>query len=122
MFARANPSSRVQRFISAFNRFIVWISNTPVIGPVLSRRFVQLTYVGTRTGKIYTFPVWATPASGAIIVPVYWPEQKNWWRLFRGEGREVWITRGTARRAGRGRVIYDGRRVLVRVSWLEETD
>lgn len=105
----------MKRFISTFNRFIVWISNTPILGRILSRRFVQLSYVGPKTGKTYTFPVWAKPISGALLIPVYVPEQKNWWRLFRGEGRPVHITRGSTTHDGRGRVIYEGWRVVLRV-------
>ncbi|MFF2551538.1 hypothetical protein ACFVUS_11095 [Nocardia sp. NPDC058058] len=94
------------------NGAVVALTGMPVIGGLMRRGFVEVTYVGRRSGKTFSTPVFYSRKGETITIGVAMPDNKKWWRNFLGEGGPIslhldGIDRGgyaTARRDEKGRV------------------
>ncbi len=66
------------------NKLLLWLLHTP-LRPLAGRHTIAITYVGPRSGREFTLPVWAidAPDGRGWLVGVGQHEQKRWWRSFR---------------------------------------
>lgn len=100
------------RAVRGFNGGIVALLGAPVLGPLLSKVFVEIEYVGRRSGRVFRTPVNYMKKGDEYVIGVAMPDKKTWWRNFLGEGCPILLhfregqLRGhaTARRDEKGRV------------------
>jgi hypothetical protein len=71
------------------NGVAVSLINAPVVGRVVGRGLVVISYVGRRSGKTFEIPVGYRRSGGDIVIGVSAPDSKNWWRNFLGEGGPI---------------------------------
>jgi len=90
-----------QRFA---NRAVERVLRSPA-HPLLSWRFLLISYEGHRTGRRYTTPVayWSRPEGVVLLTP---REQTTWWTNFRG-GHDLRVLLRGSWREGRGEVVAD---------------
>jgi hypothetical protein len=100
------------RAVRGFNTGVVVLLGAPVLGPLLGKGFVEIEYVGRRSGRTFRTPVNYVKKDGGLLIGVAMPDKKTWWRNFLGEGAPIVLhfrdgdRRGhaTARRDEKGRV------------------
>ncbi|WP_247606302.1 hypothetical protein [Nocardia flavorosea] len=108
-FVATTPMGRAVRGV---NRGIVALLGAPVLGPLLSKVFAEVEYVGRRSGRVFRTPVNFMKEGDEYVIRVAMPDKKTWWRNFLGEGSPILLhfregqLRGhaTARRDEKGRV------------------
>ncbi|MBO0853091.1 MAG: hypothetical protein J2P18_04915 [Nocardia sp.] len=72
-----------------FNSVVVTLMRTPVLGPLMRKGFVEISYVGRRSGKTFTTPVNYRRSGDSLLIGVAMPDRKNWWRNFTGAGGPI---------------------------------
>ncbi len=100
------------RFVHAFNAGVAALMRVPVVGGVVGRGLVLLTYTGRRSGRTFTIPVGYRRTGDEIRIGAEFPDAKLWWRNFLGVGRPLSLHldgvdrpgHGVARRDDQGRV------------------
>ncbi|WP_327147442.1 hypothetical protein [Nocardia sp. NBC_01329] len=100
------------RAVRGFNTGIVALLDIPLLGPLLGKGFVEIEYVGRRSGQTFRTPVNYLKKDGDLVIGVAMPDRKRWWRNFSSEGAPILLhlrdgdRRGhaTARRDEKGRV------------------
>ncbi|MGW5383859.1 hypothetical protein [Nocardia sp. NPDC003963] len=100
------------RAVRGFNTGVVALLDIPVLGSLLGKGFVQIEYVGRRSGQTFRTPVNYLKKDDGLLIGVAMPDKKSWWRNFLGEGAPILLhfrdgdRRGhaTARRDEKGRV------------------
>lgn len=105
-------STVVGRAVRGFNRGAVALLRVPVLGPLLNKGFVEIEYVGRRSGRVFRTPVNLVKKGDDYIIGVVMPDKKTWWRNFLGAGGPILLdfragpVRGhaTAQRDEKGRV------------------
>ncbi|MEV6065925.1 nitroreductase/quinone reductase family protein [Nocardia sp. NPDC052001] len=98
------------------NSVVVALTEAPVIGTLMRRGFVELTYVGRRSGRTFKTPVFYSRKGDTITIGVAMPDNKKWWRNFLGEGGPISLHLDGADRGGHATARRDDRgRVTVRV-------
>lgn len=107
----ARPRPGLRRVLRAVNRFgnpvVRWILRSP-LHRLLSRRLLVLEVTGTRSGRVFTFPVgFARDGDDFVVVPGY-ADQKRWWRNLRSPAPVGYWWRG-GRHRGTGHVVTDPR-------------
>ncbi|WP_159840793.1 nitroreductase/quinone reductase family protein [Nocardia sp. CY41] len=89
----------------------------PVLGQLLGKGFVVITYVGRRSGRTFSTPVNYRRKGDELVIGVALPDKKTWWRNFLDEGGPITLHldgvdrpgHAVARRDERGRVFVDVR-------------
>ncbi|MGK2880015.1 MAG: nitroreductase/quinone reductase family protein [Mycobacterium sp.] len=100
-----------------FNAPVTWLASAPVIGPLVGKQIVMITYIGRKSGRTVTTPVAYRRAGDEVVIPVGLPDAKSWWRNFTGEGAPITLKFDAGDRHGRGVTTRDDRgRVSVRVA------
>ncbi|BDT99855.1 hypothetical protein [Nocardia sputorum] len=105
------------RAVHAVNAGVAALLGAPVLGRLLGRGFVVITYVGRRSGRTFSTPVNYWRKGDGLVIGVAMPDKKTWWRNFLGEGGPITLhlhgvdRRGhaVARRDERGRVFVNVR-------------
>ncbi|WP_280457899.1 MULTISPECIES: hypothetical protein [Nocardia] len=105
-------STSMGRAVRGFNSGVVALLRVPFLGPLMSKGFVEIEYVGRRSGRIFRTPVNFMKKGDEYVIGVAMPDKKTWWRNFLGEGSPILLhfregqIRGhaTARRDEKGRV------------------
>ena len=100
------------RAVRGFNGGVVALMRVPILGSLLGKSFVEIEYVGRRSGKIFRTPVNYMKKGDEYVVGVAMPDKKSWWRNFLGTGGPILLhfpdgeMRGyaIARRDDKGRV------------------
>jgi hypothetical protein len=100
------------RAVRGFNAGVVALMGVPVIGPLLGKGFVEIEYVGRKSGQVFRTPVNYLKKGDELVIGVAMPDKKNWWRNFLGDGAPLLlhfrdgVRRGhaTSRRDEKGRV------------------
>ncbi|MGK8523922.1 nitroreductase/quinone reductase family protein [Nocardia asteroides] len=101
------------RAVRAVNAGVVALLDAPVLGRLLGKGFVVITYVGRRSGRTFSTPVNYWRKGEELVIGVALPDKKTWWRNFLDEGGRITLRldgtdrRGhaVARRDERGRVF-----------------
>ncbi|WP_441947975.1 nitroreductase/quinone reductase family protein [Nocardia sp. 2TAF39] len=88
----------------------------PVLGPLMGKGFVVITYVGRRSGRTFSTPVNYRRKGNELLIGVAMPDKKSWWRNFLGEGGSITLHLNGADRRGHAVARRDERgRVMVKV-------
>ncbi|GAB2723986.1 PNPOx family protein [Nocardia thraciensis] len=115
-------NSLLGRAVRGFNAGVVALTEAPVVGPLLGKSFVTITYVGRKSGRTFSTPVNYRRVNGELVIGVAMPDKKSWWRNFLGEGGPITLHLEGVDRPGHAVAKRDERgRVTVRVR-LDETD
>ncbi|MGW4243452.1 nitroreductase/quinone reductase family protein [Nocardia sp. NPDC004722] len=105
----------VAQVVGTLNAGIVALTEAPVIGKLMGRGFVVITYTGRRSGKTFSTPVNYVRRGDEIVIGVAMPDKKSWWRNFQGEGAPISLRLNGVDRTGRAVTHRDGSTVTVRV-------
>jgi hypothetical protein len=105
-------TSLMGRAVRGFNTGVVALLDVPLLGPLLGKGFVEIEYVGRKSGRTFRTPVNYMKKDGELVIGVAMADKKSWWRNFLGEGAPILLhlpegdQRGqaTARREEKGRV------------------
>jgi hypothetical protein len=81
----------------AFNAVAAKLIDVPLLGNVVRRNLVIISYVGRRSGKTFTIPVNYRRVGDEFVIRVGLPDAKNWWRNFLGGGPITLRLNGTDR-------------------------
>nr|WP_024806103.1 nitroreductase/quinone reductase family protein [Nocardia sp. BMG51109] len=102
--------------VRGFNRVVVTLTEAPVLGPLMGKSFVSISYVGRKSGKTFSTPVNYRRVGDEYVIGVALPDKKNWWRNFLGAGGPITLHLDGADRHGHAVADRDERgRVSVRV-------
>jgi len=83
---------------------------------VLGGSFVEISYVGRRSGKKFSTPVNYRRSGQDIVIGVAMADKKSWWRNFLGEGGPITLHLNGVDRSGHAVATRDVRgRVTVKV-------
>lgn len=95
-----------RRVATALNR----LAEPVISNPSLMRRFgvhvCDVRYTGRRSGRPVRLTAWWHPESGGGRIDVAMPQDKTWWRNFRG-GAPIEITVAGVTRAGLARAVEE---------------
>ena len=72
--------------VPALNTVVAKFIDVPLLGNVVRRNLVMISYVGRRSGKTFTTPVNYRRVGDEVVIRVGLPGAKNWWRNFLGGG------------------------------------
>ena len=75
--------------VPAFNAVTAKLIDVPLLGNVVRRNLVMISYVGRRSGKTFTTPVNYRRVGDEVVIRVQLPDAKNWWRNFLGGGGPI---------------------------------
>ncbi len=75
--------------VPAFNAVAAELIDVPLLGNVVRRNLVMISYVGRRAGKTFTTPVNYRWIGDEVVIRVGLPNAKNWWRNFLGGGGPI---------------------------------
>lgn len=104
------------RVVRAVNAGVAAMLDAPVLGRLLGRGFVVITYVGRRSGRTFSTPVNYWRKADELVIGVALPDRKTWWRNFLGEGGPITLHLNGADRPGHAVARRDERgRVFVTV-------
>src|SRR5271154_2003981 len=73
----------------AFNAVAAKLIDVPLLGNVVRRNLVVISYVGRRSGKTFAIPVNYRWAGDEVVIHVGLPGAKTWWRNFLGGGGPI---------------------------------
>lgn len=90
-----------QRTAKLFNTAFTPLFSLPVIGPLLGKSMVTISYTGRKSGKAFSLPVAYRRTGDDVVIGVAMPEQKQWWRNFVGEGADLTLHFADGDRTGR---------------------
>jgi hypothetical protein len=106
----------LSRAARGFNTGVVALLEVPVLGPLMGKGFVVITYVGRRSGRTFSTPVNYRRKGNELIIGVALPDKKSWWRNFLGEGGPITLHSNGADRRGHAVARRDEHgRVIVKV-------
>lgn len=109
-------TSWLARGVRGFNAGVVALLGVPVLGPLLGKGFVEIEYVGRRSGRTFRTPVNYLKKGDELLIGVAMPDKKNWWRNFLGEGAPIVLRFRDGARRGHAIARRDEKgRVAVRV-------
>jgi hypothetical protein len=94
--------------VPAFNAIAARLIDVPLLGNVLGRNLVMISYVGRRSGKTFTIPVNYRRAGDEFVIGVGLPDAKNWWRNFLGGGGPITLRLSGTDRTGHAVATRDG--------------
>ncbi|MEV4240582.1 MULTISPECIES: hypothetical protein [unclassified Nocardia] len=103
-------------FVNGFNSVTLTLTNAPLVGSLMRKSFVEISYVGRRSGKTFSTPVNYRRSGDSIVIGVALPDRKKWWRNFTDEGAPITLHLEGGDRHGHALAHRDERgRVTVRV-------
>ncbi len=106
----------VGRTVRAVNGGVVALLDVPLLGRLLGKGFVVVTYVGRRSGRTFSTPVNYWRKGDELVIGVALPDKKTWWRNFLDEGGPITLQLNGAQRRGHAVAQRDERgRVFVKV-------
>ena len=109
-------NAALTRMVGVFNSGVSALVRSPRWGRFAGRGIALLTYTGRRSGRTFTVPVAFQRSGDAITIGVEFPDAKNWWRNFDGEGGPLSLHLDGVDRPGHGVARRNGpRRVTVSV-------
>jgi hypothetical protein len=79
------------RVAKVVNVPMLMLAKAPVIGPVIRKTTVTITYTGRRSGKTFTLPVSYKRSGDQVTIRVGLPDAKSWWRNFTGDGAPITV-------------------------------
>jgi hypothetical protein len=94
--------------VPAFNAVTAKLIDVPLLGNVVRRNLVTISYVGRRSGKTFTTPVNYRRVGDEIVIRVGLPVAKNWWRNFLGGGGPITLRLNGTDRTGHAVATRDG--------------
>nr|WP_218003119.1 nitroreductase/quinone reductase family protein [Nocardia asiatica] len=104
------------RTVRAVNGGVVALLDVPLLGKLLGKGFVVITYVGRRSGRTFSTPVNYWRKGDELVIGVAMPDKKSWWRNFTDEGGPITLHLDGADRRGHAVAQRDERgRVFVKV-------
>ncbi|MBB5911349.1 hypothetical protein BJY24_000216 [Nocardia transvalensis] len=102
--------------VRGFNAGVVALTRVPVLGPLMGKSFVRISYVGRKSGKTFSTPVNYRRSGDEYVIGVALPDRKSWWRNFLGAGGPITLHLAEGDRTGHASAVRDERgRVTVRV-------
>ncbi len=110
LLGKLGPLTR--RAVDRVNSGVVALRSSPRLGRLVSRHLTVVTYTGRRSGRTFSTPVAYRRTGDTVTISVKFPDAKNWWRNFQGEGGPILLNldgvdrtgHAVARRDERGRV------------------
>ncbi|MFF0496355.1 hypothetical protein ACFYU5_08125 [Nocardia aobensis] len=106
----------VKSAVRGFNSVVLTLTEAPVLGPLMRKGFVEISYVGRKSGKTFSTPVNYRRSGDSILIAVAMPDRKSWWRNFTGEGGPITLHLDGGDRRGHAVATRDDKgRVRVRV-------
>lgn len=81
----------VERLVHAANAAVTGLLTVPWLGDRIGRSTTVITYTGRRSGQVFQTPVSYRETDAGISIGVQFPDAKNWWRNFTGEGGPIAI-------------------------------
>ncbi|CQD09151.1 hypothetical protein BN1232_01663 [Mycobacterium lentiflavum] len=103
-------------FGTTVNAVAAKLIDAPLVGRLVRRNTVMISYVGRRSGKTFTTPVSYRRGGGEIVIRVMFPDGKNWWRNFLDGGGPIALQLNRSHRTGHAVAVRDERgRVTVTV-------
>ncbi|MGO8966854.1 hypothetical protein [Mycobacterium sp.] len=84
----------------AFNAVAAKLIDVPLLGNVVRRNLVVISYVGRRSGKTFTTPVNYRRVGDEVVIRVGLPGSKTWWQNFLGSGGPITLRLNGTDRTG----------------------
>lgn len=78
-----------QRTAKVFNAGFTPLLSLPVVGPMLGKSVVSISYTGRKSGKTFSLPIAYQRRGDEVVIGVAMPDKKQWWRNFLGAGNEI---------------------------------
>ena len=102
--------------VRGFNGGVLALMKSGVLGGRMGGSFVEISYVGRRSGKKFSTPVNYRRSGQDIVIGVATADKKSWWRNFLGEGGPITLHLNGVDRSGHAVATRDDRgRVTVKV-------
>jgi hypothetical protein len=102
--------------VAVLNAVAAKLVDLPLLGNLVGRNLVMISYVGRRSGKTFTTPVNYQRIGDEVVIHVGLPDAKSWWRNFLGGGGPITLRLNGTDRTGHALATRDDRgRVNVRV-------
>ena len=101
--------------VRGVNSVVLKLTRAPVVGPLMRKGFVEISYTGRRSGKTVSTPVNYRRSGDSILIGVALPDRKKWWRNFTGEGGPITLHLPGGDRTGHAVAERSGSTVTVRV-------
>jgi hypothetical protein len=102
--------------VPALNAVTAKLIDVPLLGNVVRRNLVVISYVGRRSGKKFTTPVNYRRVGDEVVIHVGLPGAKTWWRNFLGAGGPITLRLNGTHRTGHAVATRDDQgRVTVTV-------
>jgi hypothetical protein len=102
--------------VRGFNGGVLALMKSGVLGGRMGGSFVEISYVGRRSGKTFSTPVNYRRSGEDIVIGVAMPDKKSWWRNFLGEGAAITLRLHGGDRTGHAVATRDDKgRVTVKV-------
>lgn len=105
-----------QRSAKVFNTAFTPLLTAPVLGPLLGRSMVTVSYTGRKSGKRISLPVAYRRRGDEVVIGVAMPERKQWWRNFAGQGADLTLHFPDGDRTGRAVAVSGPTGTAVRVT------
>lgn len=102
----------VGRAVNGFNRGLLRLRASRLLGPFLRRHLTTVSYTGRRSGRTFSTPVGYRRTGDEVTITVMLADAKNWWRNFTGDGGPLTLDldggpvtgHAVARRLGKNKV------------------
>jgi len=102
--------------VRSINNGVVALMKSSALGGRMGGSFVEISYVGRRSGKTISTPVNYRRSGEDIVIAVMMPDKKSWWRNFLGEGAPITLRLSGGDGTGHAVATRDERgRVTVKV-------
>jgi hypothetical protein len=86
-----NAGAATEWLVRAVNGAVVGLLGLPWLGDRVGRGMAVIAYTGRRSGRTFETPVSYRQSGGQVTIGVEFPDAKNWWRNFLGEGGPITI-------------------------------
>lgn len=90
----------MRKLVDGFNRWVVGLRSSRMLGSLVRRYLTVVTYVGRRSGRTFSTPVGYRRKGDVVTIDVMLPDAKKWWRNFVGEGGELSLELDGVERVG----------------------
>lgn len=90
----------VELLVRAGNASVSALLENPWTGRWLGKGITTVSYAGRRSGRTFSTPVAYQRADDQVTIRVDFPDAKNWWRNFTGDGGRVTLRLDGADRTG----------------------
>jgi len=102
--------------VPAMNAVAAKLLDVPLVGNIVGRNLVVISYVGRRSGKTFSIPVNYRRVGDEFVIGVGLPDAKTWWRNFEGDGGPITLRLNGTDRTGHAVATRDDQgRVTVTV-------